>query len=148
MKDIKRQIFFNFVIPAVGALHLPLPPLPAVCAIIENKGKILAINLSYKNGYSLPGGGLLQNETFEEGLRREVKEETNLDIKDLKYLGSHKKVSNTFSHVSVCFKASVVKLDDMKSSDEGEALWLDPKFLYKNCAYDDVHLHLKDYFGF
>jgi len=39
------------------------------------------------NKWCLPGGGLEENETFEQALVREVKEETNIDIKNYKLIG-------------------------------------------------------------
>ncbi|MBQ8872293.1 MAG: NUDIX domain-containing protein [Bacilli bacterium] len=51
------------------------------------------IALIYRNKfeniyYSLPGGGVEENETLEEATIREVKEELNLDVEVLEYLGS------------------------------------------------------------
>lgn len=54
--------------------------------IIINKEKILLIKRaenedSHKGKWSIPGGGIEFNETKEEALRREIKEELNCDIK-------------------------------------------------------------------
>lgn len=130
------------ILPILG---ISIPPLPAVCAIITNGKKILAIDLSYKKGYSLPGGGLMARETFEEALIREVKEETNLNVALMKYLSSHKAYSETLSHVSVCFLTKVKNLQDLKASHEGQPIWMDPKDLYHNAAYIDVKKHLKSF---
>ena len=61
-----------------------------VSAIIKKDGKILLgrkpDNLGpYPNAWHLPGGGVnLDDESVEDALRREVKEETGLNIKNLK----------------------------------------------------------------
>lgn len=53
-------------------------------AVILKENKILVLRqFNYKLGeeyWMLPGGGLEANETPEEGIIREIKEETNLDI--------------------------------------------------------------------
>lgn len=130
----------------LATFGIKIPPLPSACAIIENDNKVLAIDLSYKKGFSLPGGGLQYFENFEEGLIREVKEEANLEIYNLKYLSSHKHKSDSFSHVSVCFLAMAKNIKQIKGSNEGDAVWITPKELYENCAYPDVKKHVKDYF--
>jgi 8-oxo-dGTP diphosphatase len=58
----------------------------ATKAIIYNKGKFLILLKSEiedvnPNTYDIPGGRINFGEKLEDGLKREVKEETNLDIK-------------------------------------------------------------------
>lgn len=60
-----------------------------VSAIIENsKGEILIGKKPsnrgvYLNVWHIPGGGIEQGERIEEGLKREIKEETSLEIIDI-----------------------------------------------------------------
>ena len=148
MNNFKRKLLIK-IVPLLSTLYgHPLPPVASAGAIIKNKNKILAIDLSYKKGYSIPGGALSPGENFEEGVRREVKEETNLEVTSLKYLSSKGVVTNNFGQVSVCFLAKVKDIKNIKSSDEGEILWLEPEKLYKNCSYVDVKKHLKNYYKF
>jgi ADP-ribose pyrophosphatase YjhB (NUDIX family) len=63
----------------------------AVAGIIEMKGKILLIRRATdpKMGfYDMPGGFVDYKESIDAALVREVKEECNLDITDLRYFGS------------------------------------------------------------
>lgn len=63
----------------------------SVGGIIEYQGKILLtlrINKPSVGLFDLPGGFIKPNETLEEGLIREVKEELNLVIHDWQYLCS------------------------------------------------------------
>ncbi len=125
------------------------PAFAATAAIIENSNKeILAIDLAYKAGYSLPGGGVNAGESFEEALIREVKEETNLDVKSYTYLGSNYQSKGAFAVVSACYKVEIKDIKKLKSSSEGEIFWIKPIDLYKNCAYGDIKKHLKSYFNF
>lgn len=56
--------------------------------IVNKEGKILVGKR--KGGvapkYSIPGGGLEMGETFEQGAIREIKEETNLDVQEIKVI--------------------------------------------------------------
>ncbi len=59
-----------------------------VCII--NNGKFLIgerLSKLGENTYAFPGGHLEFGETWEETAIREVKEETGLDVKEIKYLG-------------------------------------------------------------
>lgn len=61
-------------------------------AVIEEDGKILMGNKvrdmgPYPNTWKLPGGGVEEGESLEDAVRREVKEETNLDTEGVKKIG-------------------------------------------------------------
>jgi ADP-ribose pyrophosphatase YjhB (NUDIX family) len=59
---------------------------------------------SYKEYYVIPGGGTEPNETLEETCIRELKEEYNVDIKILGYLGKDEK-EKTIGHI---FHAEII----------------------------------------
>ncbi len=54
---------------------------PSAYAIIVNDGNVLLLNTTHTGTYSLPGGGIELGETVEDALKREVREETGIDIK-------------------------------------------------------------------
>ncbi len=60
-------------------------PEPTVGALIFNpEGKIFLMKShKWKNHYIIPGGHIELGETMHEALKREIKEETNLDIFDI-----------------------------------------------------------------
>ena len=63
----------------------------AAAAILEHKGKILLIKRGQepeKGKLDFPGGFVDPKESAEDGLKREIKEELNIDLGELKYLGS------------------------------------------------------------
>lgn len=61
---------------------------PAARIIVENnKGEILFIERVDNGNLGLPAGGLEENETIEECIIREVKEETGLEILEVSVIG-------------------------------------------------------------
>jgi ADP-ribose pyrophosphatase YjhB (NUDIX family) len=65
-------------------------PIPTVDAIIQKDSRILLVkrkNEPFKGCFALPGGFVNEGEKVEETARREVKEETSLDIELVDILG-------------------------------------------------------------
>ncbi len=61
-------------------------------AVIEKNGKILMGNKArdigpYPNTWRLPGGGVEEGESLEDAAKREIKEETNLDVESVEKIG-------------------------------------------------------------
>lgn len=52
----------------------------SIYCIVENDGQILLTEDEGKNGWKLPGGAVEEGELFLEAAKREIKEETGLDI--------------------------------------------------------------------
>lgn len=77
-------------------------------AIIIEDGKLLAMfrrkvkkDGSIKEYYVIPGGGLEDGETFEENVIRELKEEFNVDIEVVKFLGTEE-YDDTIANYFLC----------------------------------------------
>ena len=63
--------------------HRPLAATAAMCIIYDETNRTILFEKRTDNGtWCVPGGALELGETIEEGLAREVKEETNLDFTD------------------------------------------------------------------
>lgn len=73
--------------------HFYLKPALTTALILENdKGEILLTKRKHppkKNYWDLPGGFIDFKETAEESLRREIKEELDINLKKITYLGSY-----------------------------------------------------------
>ena len=69
------------------------------------------------------GGHIEQGETKEEALIREIKEETNLDLKSFKYYGEIIFVNDDYSEVMYLYTSNDFT-GDMKPCDEGELRWI------------------------
>ena len=77
-------------------------------AIIIEDGKLLTMfrrkikkDGSVKEYYVIPGGGLEENETLEENVIRELKEEFNIDIEIIKFLGTEE-YDDTIANYFLC----------------------------------------------
>jgi len=62
--------------------HMPLLQSGAAAIILDDKNNILLQNRADRNKWGLPGGCQELGESFEEVIIREIKEETNFDVKN------------------------------------------------------------------
>jgi mutator protein MutT len=102
--------------------------------IVNDEGKILigkrkGLHVPY---YSIPGGKLDTGETFEQGATREVKEETNLDIKKPQVIGitnnltTYKKEGLHFISIILLVKEFSGELKAMEPEKCAEWMWVEP----------------------
>ena len=72
---------------------MPLPATPALttdCVVFDERGYVLLIRRKhdpFMGSYALPGGFVEVGERVEEACRRELKEETGLDVGALRLIG-------------------------------------------------------------
>ncbi len=126
-------------------------PAIAVDAIVLKDGKVLLVKRKkepFKGYYALPGGFIECGETCEEAIKREVKEETNIEIEILDLLGVYSKPDrDPRGHViSICFvtkyKGGTIKESeetrDIEFFDIKEALEKELAFDHKKILMDFV----------
>jgi len=108
-----------------------LGPLPVVLVSIINDNKILMVKRNkrpYKNYWSMVGGKILFDETFESCSVRQVKEKTSLDSKFISVNHVlHEVVEDEgIKHSFILFFTKVeVDSFDFKNSEIGELRWFD-----------------------
>ncbi len=107
--------------------------------IIENDKVLLMFRRKIKDGivneyYVVPGGGTEENETLEETVIRELKEELNIDIEIIKYLGQieYKDTIGNYYHCKIVNGTPHLggeELDRMSENNYYEPRWIDIKEL-------------------
>jgi len=110
-----------------------------VDAVIEdNAGNIILIKRKYPpfQGYfALPGGFIEKGESAIKALVREVKEETNLDVKVLHKIGFYTEEGRDPRGIihSIAYKCSIIgDIDKMRAGDDSKKVFLLPKYQIKN----------------
>jgi len=120
-----------------------------VGAVIEDEaGRILLVKHRperegvWQGKWICPGGELELGETIEEGIRREVKEETQLEIELVKPLTPFDRIvqsndSTSLHVIYIDYLARVTGGELKTGSDIGEAIWMEKEQLPK--MWGDLH---------
>jgi nucleoside triphosphatase len=109
-------------------------PEPVVGALIANpEGKVLLVK-SYKwpDQYVIPGGHIELGETMEEALKREMKEETGLDIYDIEHAWLGESVFQNSFHekkhfIFINFVCKTDSCEVMLNDELQEYVWVSPQ---------------------
>jgi ADP-ribose pyrophosphatase YjhB (NUDIX family) len=114
-------------------------PIPAVAAILLQDDKILLVKRKYEpkaGAWCLPAGFLEFSESMKEGLVREVKEETNLDIKVGELFQVCDARDDPRSHiVLVVYRGEIINGNLKPGDDAIETKFFPLKELPKNIAF-------------
>jgi 8-oxo-dGTP diphosphatase len=132
---------------------LDCPKLSVDCIIEYNK-RIVLIERKYAPlGWALPGGFVDSGETVEDAVRREIKEEVNLTLDDLRQFHVYSEPSRDprFHTVSVIFTAkSRIKpsaADDAKNCESFSRIEIMHMISLGQLVFDHGDI-LKDYFKY
>jgi 8-oxo-dGTP diphosphatase len=113
----------------------PQRPYLAVSAAILRDGKVLVVRRARKpalNFYTLPGGAVETGETLVEAVKREVREETQLDIEPVALAGHREAIARDAQgkverhFVILCFAARWVSGEPVLNEELDDARWLKP----------------------
>lgn len=122
---------FNFNSEMSYTYKYPHPAVTADCVVFssdEHGLHVLLIergNDPYKGYWAFPGGFMNMNETAEECARRELKEETGLEVQTLRQIGAFSKVDRDPRErvISVVFYA-MSEMREVKGGDDAhQAKW-------------------------
>jgi 8-oxo-dGTP diphosphatase len=91
-------------------------------AIIDQLGRVLVIRRADTGAWELPGGVLELDETIHHGLRREVREETGLDIQPERLTGVYKNMARGI--VALVFRCRVIDGQLLRTAETAEHRWL------------------------
>jgi ADP-ribose pyrophosphatase YjhB (NUDIX family) len=125
---------------AAGRRRYPASPVVGVGALIFRGGKILLVERGkppLKGMWSLPGGALETGETLEDGLLREVYEETGLKIKPVRLATVFERIlrdpegRTEYHYVLIDYVCRVTGGKATPASDVSSLAWAGPRDLRK-----------------
>ena len=91
--------------------------------ITDDRGRVLLIQRADNNRWEPPGGVLELGESITDGLRREVREETGLDVEPVTLTGVYKNMNRGI--VALVFRCKITG-GDLTTTDEASAFrWAD-----------------------
>jgi len=89
--------------------------------IIKKKNKILLIKRAvklFRNKWCLPGGHIEANETAIQAAKREIKEETNLSLRNLKFFNYYDEHFPHLNHHAVVLIFTAKPIGKIKTNEE------------------------------
>lgn len=136
--------------------HFYINPHPTSSAIIENgKEEVLLVRRKYppKVGFwDLPGGFVEPNETFEQGVIREVQEELGVKIEPLKlignYIDSYEFQGIEYPTINIVFLAKKASGEYRPTDDVDDyRFFAKEKILKQKIAFKSMRKSLEDFFS-
>ena len=93
----------------------------SVAALVANNKREILLVRSPRRGWEYPGGLIEPGETFQEALKREVREETGVEIEITGFVGICKNVEKDI--VNIDFTAKYVSGELRTSEESTEVIW-------------------------
>lgn len=107
--------------------------------LIEN-GKVLLVrrrHMPEKGKWAIPGGRIEDNETVEECLKRELREEIGVDVAPIRLFGVYSKPErDPRGIISLVYLVQRINGELKAGSDADEVRWFDLSTLPENLAFD------------
>ena len=122
----------NFYLKLFMKKELKMNKLNVVCGALIIDGKVMIAQRSYgssKGFYEFPGGKVEANETKEEALIREWKEECDIDIFDIQYLASSVDYQDGYEIHLTCFTCTASE-KPLALNAHLEYIWITPNHIY------------------
>ncbi|MDP8975661.1 MAG: NUDIX domain-containing protein [Actinomycetota bacterium] len=102
----------------------PKHSVSVAAAVVRDDGRVLAIQRRDNAHWEPPGGVLELDETIEDGLRREVREETGLEVQVERLTGVYKNME--LGVVALVFRCRHADGAPAPTREAAEVAWLDP----------------------
>lgn len=145
--------FYLFLLPVLLQAEAHRPPILTTAAIIEvyneqneMQGIVLIERGKAPFGKALPGGKVEYGETVEDAIRREMLEEVNLELQNLRQFHVYSDPKRDFRHHSVEVTFTAVSLQAPQAGDDAAAAFVVPldQIPWDEMAFDHAAI-LKDY---
>lgn len=126
---------------------MAFPPTPALttdCVVFDGRGRLLLIrrkNPPFQGAYALPGGFVEIGETTDNGCRRELSEETGLNVGELTLVGVYSDPDrDPRGHTcSIAYLANVASAEPVAGDDAAAAEWVD-NWREQKLAFDHARI--------
>jgi ADP-ribose pyrophosphatase YjhB (NUDIX family) len=108
--------------------------------IFDNQGKVLLLKHFFRpgSGWGIPGGFVQAGEHPEEALRRELREETGLELERAKVFGT--RAFGRLNQIEIVFVGQANGAPTVQSVEVDQAIWFDPDALPENLTADQKRL--------
>ncbi|MGH2758428.1 MAG: NUDIX hydrolase [Actinomycetota bacterium] len=109
------------------------PEVGGVSGLVVRDGTVLLIRRGqqpFLDHWSLPGGGVEPGETLREAVRREVREETGLEV-DVGRVAGYRESFEPGHHVVIAFHVDVVGGEVCAGDDAVECEFVEPDEIYR-----------------
>jgi 8-oxo-dGTP diphosphatase len=110
----------------------------------NGKGKILLVNSPWR-GWEYPGGLIEPGETFEEALRREIREESGVEVEIERFVGICKNLEKDI--VNIDFVCRYVSGELTTSDESTEVVWVTPEEAVKMITFPLTKKRLANMLG-
>ncbi len=105
-------------------MELPRHSVSVAGVVVDDQGRTLAIRRRDNGKWEQPGGVLELDESIEDGLVREVHEETGLTVTPIRLTGVYKNMRRGI--VALVFRCALVDGHPASSAEAAEVAWLTP----------------------
>lgn len=157
MGQLRKQYFYYKSNEAPSPTK---PPSIGVVAIIKKDDSILLERRSNSERWAIIGGGINPDETFVDGLIREVKEETGLTVKNISLFGTFSDPSRIIAYpdgnikriITIAYEVEVESFVELVCSEESSEIRFIPKTQIENISIAETHIpiiraYMDDYKG-
>lgn len=120
------------------------PPFCSSLALIENDNKYLVVYHRIYKQYSFPGGYVRLHENPAIAVRRELKEETGLDILPVRIIGAYENKQGVRS-INIVYECNAT-VGELLCNYEGKCEWL-PEDVFAEKLISHCQEALRDYKG-
>ncbi len=101
----------------------------AIVACTDAQGRVLLVRQiggPYAGAWLLPGGGVDAGESLEEGLRREMREETGCEVADVRQVASYEVDESTQDFKALVHLFTARAIGDAKAEHGSAVKWASP----------------------
>lgn len=109
--------------------------------VTNSEGKILLVNSPWR-GWEYPGGLMEPGETFAQCLRREVREETGVEIEITGFVGICKNVEKDI--VNIDFTARYISGELTPSEESTQVIWADEEEVFHLVTFPPTRKRLEN----